>query len=82
MIQSVLGGIGDNVGDEDPKGDNPLVETDDCTTDPLRGALGLIQRDQCGSQTDSKTTKDTTNDEDRKSSCRSLEGDADGEDKT
>ena len=42
MIWSVLGSVGENVGDEDPKGDHPLVETDDGATDRFGGALGLV----------------------------------------
>ena len=82
MVWSVLGRVVENVGEEDTDGDGPLVATDDGTTDPLGGALGLIHRDQSGDQTDTETSKDTTGDEERKLSGCSLESDTEGEDET
>lgn len=82
MIRSVFGRIVENGGEEETDGDGPLVETDDCATNPLGGALGLIHRDQSRNQTDAEASKDTTNGEDRDGSGRSLNSDTDGEDKT
>jgi hypothetical protein len=79
VIRSVLGIAGENVGDEDLKSDHPLVATSDGTTDPFGCALGLVQWDQSGDQTEPEATKDTTDDD---SSCCDPENDADGEDKT
>ena len=81
VIRPVLGCVVENVGEEDTNSDGPLVETDDCTTDPLGSAFGLIHWNQSGNQTDAKTSKDTTYDEERKGSCRGLLGNADGEDR-
>ena len=82
MIWSILGRIVENVGEEETNGNSELVATDDGTTDPFGGALGLIHRDQSGDQTDTETSKHTTDDEERKCSGCGLESDTDGEDKT
>ena len=80
MIRSVLGGVVENTREEETDGDSPLVETDDGTTDPLGGALGLIHRNQSGDQTHAQTSEGTTDDEERNGCCRGLESDSDGED--
>ena len=82
VIRSVLGGVVENGSEEEPNGNTPLIETDDGTTDPLGGALGLIHRSQGGDQTDTETSNDTTDDKGRKRGCRGLKGDADREDET
>ena len=82
MVWSILGRVVDNVGEEETDGNSPLVATDDGTTDPLGGALGLIHRDQSGDQTDTETSKDTTNIEERKRSGCCLDSNTDGEDST
>lgn len=43
-IISVVGGIVDDTGEEKTDSNAELVGTDDCTTDPLRSRLGLIER--------------------------------------
>ena len=82
MVWSILGRVVDNVGEEETDGNSPLVATDDGTTDPLGGALGLIHRDQSGDQTDTETSKHTTNIEERKRSGCCLDSNTDGEDST
>ena len=82
MVWSVLGRVVENVGEEDTNGNSPLVATDDGTTDPLGRALGLIHRDQSGDQTDTETSKHTTDVEERKGGGCCLDSNADGEDKT
>ena len=82
MVWSIFGRIVENVGEEDTNGNSELVTSDDGTTDPLGGALGLIHRDQSGDQTDTETGKHTTDDEERKFSGCGLESDTEGEDKT
>jgi hypothetical protein len=82
VIRSVLCGVIANGGEEEPNGDTPLIETDDGTSDPLGGALGLIHWGQGGDQADTETGNDPTNDKKRKRGCRGLESDADREDET
>ena len=82
MVWSVLGRIVQNIGEEETDGNSELVATDDGTTDPLGGALGLIHRDQSRDQTDTDTSKHTTDDEERNASSCGLESDTDGEDET
>jgi hypothetical protein len=82
VVWSIFGRIVENVGEEEANGNSELVATDDGTTDPLGGALGLIHRDQSGDQTDTEAGKHTTDDEERKVSGCGLESDTDGEDKT
>jgi hypothetical protein len=82
VVRSVLRGIVENGGEEEPDSNTPLVEADDGTTDPLGCALGLIHWSYGGDHTNTKTGPDTTNDEERKGSCGGLKGDTDREDET
>jgi len=82
VIRSVLGGIVENGGEEEPDSNTPLVETDDGTTDPLGSALGLIHWSHGRDHTNTETGPDTTNDEGRKPNCSGLKGDTDREDET
>jgi hypothetical protein len=80
MIRSVLGSVVENAGEEETDGDSPLVKTDDGSTDPLGGALGLIHWDHCRDQPHAKTGKNSTDDEEGDACCCGLESDTDGED--
>ncbi len=82
MIRPVLGGVVEDVGEENANSDSKLVKTNDSSTNPLGGTLGLVHGDQSGDQTDTKTSPDTTNDEEGNGSCGRLHGNTDGEDKT
>ena len=82
MIRSVLGNIVENGGEEKPDSNTPLVEADDCTTDPLGRALGLIHWNHGGDHTDTETSKGTASDEGRKRSCGGLKDDTEREDET
>jgi len=82
VIRSVLGGIVENCGEEEPDSNSPLIGANDGTTNPLGSALGLIHWSYGKDQANTETGPDTTNDEGRKRSCGGLKGDTDREDET
>jgi hypothetical protein len=82
MIRPVFGGIVEDVGEEETNCDSELVKTNDSSTNPLGGTLGLVHRNQSGNQTDTDTSPDTTNDKEGNGSRGRLHADTYGEDKT
>jgi hypothetical protein len=82
MIRSLFGGVVDDVGEEETNGDSKLVKTNDSTTNPLGGTLGLVHGNQSGNQTDTETSPGTTKDKEGNGSCSRLDADTHGEDKT
>lgn len=80
VVVTVLGGIVDDVCEQDTNGDGPLVARHDRTTDPLGRALGLVHGDEGRHETDTETGADTTDDEGSPLVAADLEGDTERED--
>lgn len=81
-VVAVLSGVVDNGSEKQTKGDSKLVSTNNGTTDPLRGGLGLVKGDGCGEQTDTQTGKETTGNEEGNRSGNGLENDTKDKDET
>lgn len=79
-IHAVLGGVVDDGGQQKTDGDGQLVGTDDGTTDPLGGSLGLVHGDGSGEQTNTQTGEETTSHEEGDGGGGNLKDDTDGED--
>lgn len=44
MVIAILSSIVDNSGKEDTNGDSPLIQCDDCTTNPFRSTVALLNQ--------------------------------------
>ena len=79
-IGSVLGGVVDNGSEKQTDGNGKLVATNNGTTNPLGGSLGLVERNDGTDHTDSVTGKETTSNEQGNISGNGLKNDTDAED--
>lgn len=64
---------------EDADSYGELIGANDGTTDPFGHGFGLIERNKGGNETDTETSNDTANGEQRNGGSCSLEDNADGE---
>ena len=61
-VVQVLRGVVNNGGEQQSDCNSPLIATDDCTSDPFRARLGLIERNRCTKQTHTKPSEETPGD--------------------
>ena len=76
----VLGGIVDDGSKQKTNGNGKLVATDNGTTDPLGGSLGLVERNGSRDHTDSVTSEETTSNKQGDISSNGLEDNTKTED--
>lgn len=79
-VVPVLGGIVDDGSKQKTNGDGKLVATDNGTTDPLGGSLGLVERNGGRDHTDSVTSEETTSNKQGDISSNGLENNTKTED--
>ena len=80
MGGAVLGGVVNDIGEEDADGDSELVAADDCAADPLGRTLGLVHGYEHGDETDAEAGEEAAGDEGSEVLCASLKGDTQAED--
>lgn len=75
-----LSSVDDDSGNEKSPGDSPLVTSDNGSSNVLGSALGLVHGNKARSSSDTKTSKDTSNNEGSKCCSTGLESDSNAED--
>ena len=80
MGGAVLGGVVNDIGEEDADGDSELVAADDCAADPLGRALRLVHGHERRDEADAKPCEEPTDDERREVVRARLERDPETED--